>query len=137
MDLKTRQSLLYAAAALSLLAAIIHLWVMPEHFEEWWGYGLFFLIAAAAQAVFAVLVVRAPSASLLRAGIVGNLAIIIFWLVTRTVGIPFFGPPAGEVEEVGRIDLASKIVEALLISLLVPLLRAEPRTPPRTPSFSR
>ena len=26
---------LYAAAALSLLAALIHLWVMPEHFEEW------------------------------------------------------------------------------------------------------
>lgn len=26
---------LYVAAALSLLAAIIHLWVAPEHFEEW------------------------------------------------------------------------------------------------------
>ncbi|HSK84222.1 MAG TPA: hypothetical protein VK902_12605 [Rubrobacter sp.] len=26
---------LRVAAALSLLAAIIHLWVMPEHFEEW------------------------------------------------------------------------------------------------------
>ena len=32
---------LYAAAALSLLAALIHLWVTPEHFEEWWGYGAF------------------------------------------------------------------------------------------------
>jgi membrane protein YdbS with pleckstrin-like domain len=28
---------LYAAAALSLFAALIHLWVTPEHFEEWWG----------------------------------------------------------------------------------------------------
>ena len=27
--------ILYAAAALSLLAALIHLWVTPEHFEEW------------------------------------------------------------------------------------------------------
>ena len=27
--------LLYAAAAFSLIAALIHLWVMPEHFEEW------------------------------------------------------------------------------------------------------
>jgi hypothetical protein len=27
--------ILYAVAALSLLAALIHLWVTPEHFEEW------------------------------------------------------------------------------------------------------
>jgi hypothetical protein len=40
---------LYAAASLSLAAALIHLWVMPEHFEEWWGYGTFFLATAAAQ----------------------------------------------------------------------------------------
>ena len=28
---------LYVAAALSLVAALAHLWVMPEHFKEWWG----------------------------------------------------------------------------------------------------
>ena len=28
---------LYAAAALSLIAALMHAWAMPEHFEEWWG----------------------------------------------------------------------------------------------------
>ena len=44
-----RGRILYAAAALSLLAALIHLWVMPEHFEEWWGYGAFFFVAAAVQ----------------------------------------------------------------------------------------
>ncbi len=37
------RGVLYTVAALSLLAALIHLWVMPEHFEEWWGYGAFFL----------------------------------------------------------------------------------------------
>jgi hypothetical protein len=37
---------LYAAVALSLLAALIHLRVIPEHFEEWWGYGTFFLVCA-------------------------------------------------------------------------------------------
>jgi hypothetical protein len=26
---------LYVAAAFSLIAALIHLWVMLEHFEEW------------------------------------------------------------------------------------------------------
>src|SRR5215212_4862247 len=38
-----RGGTLYAAAALSLLAALVHLWVTAEHFEEWWGYGAFFL----------------------------------------------------------------------------------------------
>ena len=44
---------LYAAASLSLVAALIHLWVAPEHFGEWWGYGAFFLVAAAAQLLYA------------------------------------------------------------------------------------
>ena len=42
-------SALYPIAALSLIAGLIHLLVMPEHFEEWWGYGTFFLVAAVAQ----------------------------------------------------------------------------------------
>jgi hypothetical protein len=29
------KGILYTVAALSLLAAMIHLWVVPEHFEEW------------------------------------------------------------------------------------------------------
>ena len=42
------KGMLYAVAMLSALAALIHLWVMPEHFGEWWGYGAFFLVAASA-----------------------------------------------------------------------------------------
>jgi hypothetical protein len=29
------KSLLYSVAALSIIAGLIHLWVTPEHFEEW------------------------------------------------------------------------------------------------------
>jgi hypothetical protein len=35
---------LRTAAALSLMAAAIHLWAVPDHLEEWWGYGAFFLV---------------------------------------------------------------------------------------------
>jgi hypothetical protein len=35
-------TILYPIAGFSLVAALIHLWVIPEHFEEWWGYVLFF-----------------------------------------------------------------------------------------------
>ncbi len=88
----------YAVAVLSLLAAAIHLWAAPEHFEEWWGYGVFFLAAAGAQGMYALVLLRWSGRSLFILGIAGNLSIVILWLVTRTSGIPLFGPHAGEVE---------------------------------------
>ena len=92
-----RERTLYAAAALSLLAGLIHLWVTPEHFEEWWGYGVFFLVAAAAQILYVPIVLLLPTRIILLGGIAGNLAIVVLYLLTRTVGIPLFGPEAGEV----------------------------------------
>ena len=93
--------ILYAAAALSLVAALIHLWVMPEHFQEWWGYGSFFLVAASAQVLYVPLLLRWPTRTVLLLGIAGNLAIVVLYLPTPMVGIPFFGPEAGEGERVG------------------------------------
>jgi len=115
---------LYAAAALSLLAALIHLWVVPEHFEEWWGYGAFFLVAAAAQVLYAPLVLLWPIRIVLLLGIAGNLAIVVLYLLTRTVGIPLFGPGAGEVEGVGFIDLCATTSEVgIAVALGAALLR--------------
>ncbi|MCA1738314.1 MAG: hypothetical protein LC740_05635 [Actinobacteria bacterium] len=118
--------ILHAAAALSLLAALIHLWVMPEHFEEWWGYGTFFLISATAQGFYGAALLRWPSRPLLLLGIGGNLSIIVLYLLTRTVGIPFFGPGAGEVEGVGVADLWATTAELALVGLLGALAAEEP-----------
>ena len=114
---------LYAAAVLSLLAALIHLWVTPEHFEEWWGYGAFFLVAALAQALYAPLVVVWPTRIVLLLGIGGNLTIVVLYLLTRTVGIPLFGPGAGEVEGVRFIDLCATTSEVGIAVALGALLR--------------
>ncbi|CAA9448537.1 MAG: hypothetical protein AVDCRST_MAG02-653 [uncultured Rubrobacteraceae bacterium] len=43
---------LRVAAGLSLVAALAHVWAMPEHFAEWWGYGGFFLVVAVAQGLY-------------------------------------------------------------------------------------
>ena len=51
---------------------------MPEHFEEWWGYGAFFLVSALAQALYAPLVLRRPNRMVLLLGVGGNLAIALF-----------------------------------------------------------
>lgn len=119
-----RKQILYPAAALSLLAGAIHLWVMPEHFEEWWGYGIFFLAAGIAQGVYGAALPRWPRRSLFLLGIGGNLLIAVLYLLTRTVGIPFFGSEAGGIESIGLIDLCATTSElALAIVLGAMLLR--------------
>ena len=118
---------LYAAAALSLVAALIHLWVMPEHFREWWGYGAFFLASAVAQVLYVPLLLRRPSRKILLLGVGGNLAIVSLYLLTRTVGIPLFGPHAGEVEGAGFMDLCATSSELGIVAALgAVLLRGLP-----------
>ena len=123
------RTVLHAAAVFSLLAAGIHLWAMPEHFEEWWGYGAFFLASAVAQGSYAAALLRRPGRPLLLLlGVGGNLSVVVLYLVTRTVGIPFFGPHAGEVEGVGVADLSATAAElALVVALGAVLLRGLPR----------
>ena len=67
--------------------------------------------------------VRWPTPEFLWLGIVVNLGIIVLWAWTRTIGIPLFGPHAGEVEPVGTIDIVSKLAEAGVVALLVLTLR--------------
>ena len=124
IEAKGRGPTLYVAAALSLLAALVHLWVTPEHFEEWWGYGAFFVAAAAAQLLYAPLVLIWPARTILLGGIAGNLAIVALYLLTRTVGIPLFGPEAGEVEGLGLVDVCATASEVgIAFSLGAVLLR--------------
>lgn len=113
-----QRGLLYAVAALSLIAGLVHLWVMPEHFEEWWGYGTFFLVAAVAQVVYVPLLLRWPNRTMLLLGIAGNSAIVLLYLFTRVVGIPLLGPEAGEVERIGIIDVCATSSEAAIVVAL-------------------
>ena len=117
-----RAAIVYLAGALSLVAALVHLWVMPEHFEEWWGYGTFFLISALAQVLYVPLLLRWPNQTVLLLGIGGNLAIVLLYLLTRTVGIPLFGPEAGEVEGVGFVDVCATTSELGIVVALGTLL---------------
>ena len=51
-------------------------------------------------------------------GVAGNSAIVLLYLLTRVVGIPVFGPEAGEVEGVGTIDLCATASEAAMVVAL-------------------
>jgi len=116
----------YAAVAFSLVAALIHLWVAPGHFEVWWGYGSFFLAAASAQGLFAVALLRWPGRGVPLAGIFGNLAIVALYVLTRTSGVPF-GPHATRAEEAGLLDMTATAAELATVVFLLSLLGGRAR----------
>jgi hypothetical protein len=97
-------------AALSLVAAVVHAAVCPDHFHEAAMYGLFFAVATAGQATWSFFVVRRPRRWLLGIGVAGNAALLVLWAVTRTVGVPI-GPGAGEVEAIGVADVLAGAAE--------------------------
>ena len=123
-QLASSRWLLYAAAGFSAVAGIIHAYFMPEHFEAWIGYGVFFLVATVGQVLLALVLLAdlPPRRVVLWAGILGNAAIIALWVITRTLGVPM-GPMVGEIEAVGVLDLTSKIAELAVIVCLAVLLR--------------
>lgn len=98
-----RRTATIGCALLSVGAAVIHFAVLGEHWQEWWGYGLFFGASAWLQLAWAAVVASRPSRPILLTGAVGNLAIAALWLLTRTAGIPL-GPASGETEDAAFID---------------------------------
>ncbi|MGQ0534491.1 MAG: hypothetical protein ACT4PT_00255 [Methanobacteriota archaeon] len=129
-------ALVRTAGLLSLAASMIHAGVAPRHFSEWWGYGVFFVVASVAQGVYGLVLLALPARPswagptyerwkrrLFFAGIAGNLLVIGLYLLTRTAGVPLVGPASGTVEDVAAIDVVSKGVELALVTCLVLLLR--------------
>ena len=136
-------TLIKLAGLLSITAAFIHSYVIPEHLSEWWGYGVFFIGTTVLQGLYGIAILLQPwryekdgtplisNASyekpLYLLGIIGNIAIMILYVITRTLGIPLFGPDAGEVERVTIAGLLSKVTEALMIACLIQLYRKSNR----------
>ena len=104
----------------SLGAAAIHFSVIGEHFQEWWAFGLSFVAAAWFQAWWAVVFALRPARAVAAAGGIVNAAIVVVWIVSRTVGLPF-GPDAGKPEAVGFADVLTTALEVVLVAGLLPM----------------
>jgi hypothetical protein len=108
---------------LAVSLGLVHILATPLYFEQWLGYGAFFFAVAVLQVMYSMaLAVSPPSKALLWAGIVGNALVIALWATTRTVGIPFLGPMAGEVLPVGLLDGLAQVLELVQIAHLAVLL---------------
>lgn len=135
-----------SAALLSVTAAGIHLYVMPEHLTEWWLFGAFFGLVAAAQLLVAGVALWQPLPTLLAGGIALNVAVVVVWVVSRTAGVPLGAPvldmtagladpdrggygehAAGAPEPVGMLDLTATVLELLVVWALLAMLPATPR----------
>lgn len=121
----------YAAAVLSLAAALIHLWVAPEHFLHWWGYGVFFVTVALAQGLFSLFVLRWPESGFISlAGVWGNLVVITLFVISRTWGMPYgpgwglpFNPDVAHVEDPEVLGMISTAAEVGIVVFLVVLMQ--------------
>lgn len=113
----------------STAAAGVHAAMGPVHLRELFVFGLFFVVSAIAQLGWSIAMVLSPSRRLLVVGIVGNAAILVLWLVTRTVGLPFGLMPSPEA--IGPWDLCCGAWEAVVIGAGLTLLHREPAAPLR------
>jgi len=114
--------------------------VTQEHFQEWWGYGVFFLAAAVCLIGFGLALIteaidprympgdiRRVRRLVYACGALGNLSLVVLYVLTRTVGIPL-GPGAGTVETVGALDVIAKASELLaVLGLTVLWVKTRPR----------
>ncbi|MGQ0833203.1 MAG: hypothetical protein ACT4OV_16180 [Microthrixaceae bacterium] len=95
------------AAIGSAMAGIVHVDAALNHegapLLTW-----MFALCAVAQLGWGALVMARPSVSVLRAGVVINAGALVFWAVSRSIGIPFVAALATP-ESVGRPDLGGAL----------------------------
>jgi hypothetical protein len=108
----------------SVQAGLIHFAVVPQHFEEFWLYGLFFIVVGLAQIASVSLVIKLPLRPVLVVIALGNLAVAVVWAVTRTYGA-VVGPDATKPARAGFGDIVSTVLE-VVVSVAALMLVARP-----------
>lgn len=118
----------FIAALASGSAGIIHLSVVAEHMVEWWVSGAFFLVVGVAQLAGALVLVRSTPGALASAAVVGNAAVILVYVFSRTVGLPV-GPEHGghQLEGFDPLGLAATAAEVLVVASLLPSMSSRAR----------
>ena len=102
------------AAAAAAGSAMVHFAVAPEHFSEWWGFGLFFVLCAEVQLGWALLLGQRCGRRMLAFGSAGSLFLVAVWTMSRTTGLPF-GPEPGVAEAAAIPDVVSVALELVTI----------------------
>ncbi len=113
----------WVIAILSLAAAGIHLYVVPEHLEEYPPSGYFFIIVGLLQILAAVWLLWKPSKPLYIAMVASTVALLALWVESRTFGLPMGAH--WMVEEISLPDVLARVVELSMATVLLGLLRRQ------------
>lgn len=109
-----------------IVAGLIHLILIPEHFGESLLFGVVFTAMAALQLGLAVALLWAPTARVYRVALAATLVLLGTWAGTR-----FVAPPTGsgpeEVDVWGVIVAGVELAVVVLLASSVPSLGARPR----------
>jgi hypothetical protein len=108
--MQDNKRVVYWAAGLSIFALVTHAIDAPDHLSEWWGYGTFFVIVASFQFFYGIALFLQPwrydeegqirknadnyGRPYFILGTVLTASVMLVYIVTRTTGMPFFGPDA-------------------------------------------
>jgi len=124
--------LCWGVAALSLGAGAIHFAVAPEHFAEYWLFGVFFVVTGWVQVALAGAVALVPPQRSRRrlfvVGLTVQTAVVVLWVLTRTWGLPV-GPDQWTAEPVAAVDAACtgfEVAAAVGFALLASGVRTRP-----------
>lgn len=131
------------AVVCAVVAGGIHLWVVPEHVEEAWTLGTFFIVVGSGQLVLAAVLRWVTATWFLVAAIAAHLAVIALYVVSRTAELPFVPPhthggdhvpvlggigngtpiyPGARIEEVGALDMLCLDAELGMVLALTAML---------------
>lgn len=116
-------------AATAAGSAVVHFAMFPDHYQESTVLGIGFAVAAWFQLALAVAIVARPSRRVLQVGLVGSLLILGSWAVSRLIGLPLSGT-AGEIEDVGTVDLYCAIFEGITAFVCAAALVRRPAEEP-------
>ena len=110
-----RRVLLTCLAIIGLATCVIHFKAAGPHFQEYWLYGTFMLVAAWLQLLWSLVAIASPARLLLWSGALLNSGIVAVYLVTRTVG-DVIGPGRNTAEPVGFGDALCTFLEVAVVA---------------------
>lgn len=118
------ETILVLVAALAFVGGLIHVGAAVEHWSESHLYTLVFSCFAALQATWALLIVRGASRRVLLLGGALQLAIVVVWALSRTVGVPV-GPEVWTPESIGVADVIASVGEWMTVIAVVSVVFAD------------
>lgn len=114
---------------LALTAGAVHLGQVGIHLAEGWPIAGFFLLVGVIQVAAGGLLLRSRPRPWFWLGIAGSATVIVVWVVSRTLGLPFV--EGGEPEPVGVADGVASLTEAwTIVGLGAYLAETTPRWRP-------